>query len=125
MKKKLTNPPIEKRDREVWLQHAAGFLVFENIRKYAIDKIDPQEHEAIKEKITKAINDTIYGMMMQMDGIFDPLENDEYRVELQSSVLLFKNDEVIEAINTLDSDGMCMGYHDWMEGDFGEDKIIE
>lgn len=64
-------------------------------------------------------------MMMQMDGVFDPLENDEFRLELQTSILLFKNEEVVKAINTLDGDGMCMGYHDWMEDNFGEDKIIK
>lgn len=125
MKQILANPPENPRDKELWMQHAAGFLVFENIRKYALDKIDSQEDEATKEKIIKGINDAIYGMMMQMDGIFDPLENDQHRIELQTSLLLFKDDEVIEALNTLNGDGMCMGYHDWMEGDLGEDKIIE
>jgi hypothetical protein len=35
----LTNPPIAERARELWLQHAAGFIIFENIKKYAIDQI--------------------------------------------------------------------------------------
>ncbi|MBQ0152800.1 MAG: hypothetical protein KBS61_07905 [Chryseobacterium sp.] len=125
MKPILANPPEKDRDRELWMQHAAGFLVFENIRKYALDRIDIDTDETTKEKITKGINDTIYGLMMQMDGIFDALENEEYRLELQSNIVLSKNDEVIEEINTLDGDGMCMGYHGWIVGDFGEDSILK
>ena len=125
MKHTLANPPEKDRDSELWMQHAAGFLVFENIRKYALDKINPETDEHSKAQIVKGINDAIYGLMMQMDGVFDPLENEEYRLELQSNIVLFKNDEAIEVINTLDGDGMCMAYHDWLEGDFGGDKIIE
>lgn len=125
MKPILANPPEKDRDRELWMQHAAGVLVFENIRKYALDRIDIDTDETTKEKITKGINDTIYGLMMQMDGIFDALENEEYRLELQSNIVLSKNDEVIEEINTLDGDGMCMGYHGWMVGDFGEESILK
>lgn len=125
MNHNLANPPEKVRDKELWMQHGAGFLVFENIRKYALDKINHETDETIKAQIIKGINDTIYGLMMQMDGVFDPLENDEYRLELQSNIMLFKNEEVVEVINTLDGDGMCMAYHDWLEGDFGAYKIIE
>ena len=121
----LANPPEKERDKELWMQHGAGFLVFENIRKYALDNINHETDETTKAQIIKGINDTIYGMMMQMDGVFDPLENEEYRLELQTQIVLFKNDEVAEVINTLDGDGMCMAYHNWLEGDFGADKIIE
>ena len=34
---KLTNPPNETRARELWLQHAAGFILFQDMRKYACD----------------------------------------------------------------------------------------
>ncbi len=125
MKQILSNPPEKKRDKELWMQHGAGFLVFENIRKYALDKINYETDETTKAQIIKGINDTIYGLMMQMDGVFDPLENEEYRLELQTQIVLFKNDEVAEVINTLDGDGMCIAYHDWLERDFGADKIIE
>lgn len=125
MRHTLANPPIDERSKELWLQHAAGFTVFENIRKYAIEKINDETNDTTKSQIIKGINDTIYAMMMQMDGVFESLENEKYRLELQTSILLYKNDEVLEELNTLDGDGMCMAYHDWLEGDFGEDKIIE
>ena len=38
----LIDPPTESRARELWLQHAAGFIVFEDARRYAMERIDPR-----------------------------------------------------------------------------------
>ncbi|SDI99918.1 hypothetical protein [Chryseobacterium jejuense] len=124
MKKELINPPSDERDRELWMQHGAGYIVFENIRKYAINKIPSEADNILREAHIKAIDNTIYGMMMQMDGIFDSLENENYRLALQTNIVLYKDEEVIEELNTLDGDGMCMGFHGWIENDFGSDEIV-
>ncbi len=42
-------------DRELWLQNVAGYIIFKDVREYAIEKI-PLE-----------IDDAIYGMMMMME----------------------------------------------------------
>lgn len=119
----LTNPPHDERKRELWLQHTAGFIIFQNMRNYAIDRIPIGIDLEVKEQIIKGIDDTIYGLMMMMDGVTGTLENDEYLVCLESKILLKKNEEIIQEINTLDSDGMCMGFHGWKEGNFGKDAI--
>jgi hypothetical protein len=38
----LSSPPKGERARELWLQHAAGFVVFQDCRAYAIERIDPK-----------------------------------------------------------------------------------
>lgn len=124
MRKKLANPPSDERDRELWMQHGAGYIVFENIRKYAINKIPSEIDETLREAHLKAIDNTIYGMMMQMDGIFNPLENEKYRLALQTNIVLYKDEEVIEELSTLDGDGMCMGFHGWIDDDFGHDNVV-
>lgn len=124
MNKELANPPSNVRDRQLWMQHAAGYIVFENIRKYAIDRIPAEIDEALRETHLKTINNTIYGMVMQMDGIFGVLENENYRLDLQTNIVLYKDDKVVEELNTLDGDGMCMGFHGWIENDFGSDEIV-
>lgn len=121
---KLTNPPEDERSKELWMQHAAGFMVFENIRKYAVSKISIDVDCSTRSQIIKGIDDTIYGLMMQMDGFFIPLENDSYRLELQTIIQLYKDNELIQSLDTKEGDGMCMGYHDWMDGDFGADDIV-
>lgn len=124
MNKELANPPSNERDRVLWMQHGAGYIIFENIRKYAIDRIPAEIDEILREAHLKAIDNTIYGMMMQMDGIFDPLENENYRLALHTHIVLYKDEDVIEEINTHDGDGMCMGFHGWIENDFGSDEIV-
>lgn len=120
----LTNPPEDERSRELWIQHAAGFIVFKDMRNYAIGRIPADTDDATKEKILKGIDDTLYGLMMMMDGVSGGLRNEEYSVNISTSILLIKDDKVIQEINTLDGDGMCMGFHGWKEGDFGEDEIV-
>jgi hypothetical protein len=120
---KLTNPPINERARELWLQHAAGFIIFEDIRKYAIDRIPGDTDDKTKELIIKGIDDAVYGLMMIMDGVTGSLKNDEYSVTIEHVITLERNGEKIQEINTFNGDGMCMGYHGWKENDFGENEI--
>jgi hypothetical protein len=120
----LASPPKEERDRELWLQHAAGHIIFDKIRQYAIKRIPKEYDDSTKEKIIAGIDDALYGYMMMLDGVFQPLSNEFYEVSIDTRILLAKKDgEIVHAINTLDGDGMCMGFHGWKEGDFGEDPI--
>lgn len=45
---KLTNPPHDKRNRELWLQHSAGFIIFQDMRN-AIGRIPSDTNEETKE----------------------------------------------------------------------------
>jgi hypothetical protein len=119
----LTEPPKDERSKELWLQHAAGFIIFQDMRKYAIDRIPYKQDDDIRQKIITGIDDAIYGLMMMMDGVTGTLANEEYLVRIESKILLEKNDEIVQEINTLEGDGMCMGFHGWKEGDFGKTPI--
>jgi len=123
MNNKLTNPPLNERSKELWLQHAAGHILFKDVREYAISKIDESDL-VVKEKIIKGIDDSVYGLMMILDGVTGSLSNENYSVEFRTKILLRKDDKIIQELDTLDGDGMCMGYHSWKEGDFGDDKVI-
>lgn len=120
----LTNPPLEERDRELWLQHAAGHIIFKQMREYAVGRIPKETDASTREKIVSGIDDAVYAYMMLLDGVFSPFDNEQYEVSIDTRILLTKKDgEIVKAINTLDGDGMCMGFHGWKEGDFGEDPI--
>ena len=120
----LTNPPEHERSRELWMQHAAGFICFESMRNYAVERIPADTDEQTRSKILTGIDDAIYGLMMMMDGVTGTLRNDEYILRIDTSILLAKEGKIIQEINTLEGDGMCMGFHGWKEGDFGEDDIV-
>lgn len=121
---KLTTPPTDERARELWLQHAAGFIVFEDIRKYALEQIPANIDDTTKKLVEKGIDDAVYGLMMIMDGVTGSLSNEEYVVTLENNIKLERNGETIQVINTLEGDGMCMGFHGWKDNDFGEGEII-
>ncbi len=121
----LASPPEEDQKRELWLQHAAGMILFQNMKTHAIDGISDNTSEETRKKIIKGIDDSIYGLMMMMDGVCGTLENEEYLVRIDSKIILQKKGETVLEINTMDSDGMCMGFHGWKENDFGEDPVIK
>ncbi|WP_394827953.1 hypothetical protein [Pendulispora albinea] len=54
-------PPTDTRQRELWLQHAAGVIRFADVRKYALERLDPTLDEGAVMVATKAIDDTLYG----------------------------------------------------------------
>jgi len=122
---KLASPPIEDRTRELWLQHAAGYIIFRDMKGYAVNNIPADTDDDTRKKIIDGIEDTIYGMMMMMDGVVGTLKNDDYTIKIESNILLERDGLTIRNINTFYGDGMCMGFHDWKEGDFGEDKIVQ
>lgn len=120
-------PPAGRR-RELWLQHAAGFIFFEDVRGYAIRRLDPGLDEKAKAAALKAIDDAVYGLMMVLDSVSGGLGNSEYSVHLETRVCLAEKKEGIgeriESVSLFEGDGMCMGYHGWLESDFGKDPIV-
>ena len=118
---KLSEPPADSRQRELWLQHAIGFILFQDVREYALQQVDPSLNDDAKAAATKAINDAMYGMMMVLDGVTGALANASQRVNLRVMAQLVdtKAENVIDSLDLMDGDGMCMGYHGWIENDFG------
>jgi hypothetical protein len=119
--------PADERRRELWIQNAAGFILFQDVRGWAIQRLDPDLDAAAKAAALKAIDDTVYGLMMVLDGFTGGLGNSEYQVHLRTKVCLARkgSGEIIQALDLMQGDGMCMGYHGWLQGDFGNDPVAE
>ena len=123
----LSLPPSEPRALELWLQHAAGFILFEDMRQYAIQQIDPGLSADAQAAARKGIDDAVYGLMMILDGVTGGLSNQQYRVNLRTTVELTdcNSQRTLSEVDLADGDGMCMGYHGWRDGDFGEVPLVE
>ena len=124
-KHKLTPPPKDPRARELWLQHAAGFILFQDSRAYAIDRIDPALDAKNRAAVLKGIDDALYGLMMIVDGVSGQLSNDSDEISIAMLVRHARKsssgvDAIVEELDLQNGDGMCMGIHGWREGDFGE-----
>ena len=96
------------------------------MRGWAIQKLAPDLDAPAKTAALKAIDDTVYGLMMVLDGVTGGLGNSEYQVHLRTEVCLARkgSGEIIESLDLMQGDGMCMGYHAWLQGDFGEDPVV-
>jgi hypothetical protein len=121
----LATPPSDPRAFELWLQHAAGWVLFEQVRTYARDNIDPGLDPAARRAVEKGIDDAVFGLMRTIEGVPRSLQNETHYVDIEVFVRLARIDGgPAPRINLREGDGMCMGYHGWLEGDFGEDPII-
>lgn len=123
---KLTATPDEEQDRELWLQHAAGWLLMRDVRGYAREQMASGLSHDARAAAEKAIDDALYGIAMIADGVPGPLGNESVGVELRLTARLVHagtfgdDDGVIESLDLFHGDGMCMGYHGWLDGDFGD-----
>jgi hypothetical protein len=126
---KLARPPRTERGRELWLQHAAGFILFEDVRGYAAECIDKDLSPEARAAALKGVDDALYGLMMVLDGVAGSLSNTRMRVQLHVAVQLMKESEsggqtLLREVDLAAGDGMCMGYHGWKAGDFGEAPVV-
>lgn len=124
----LDAAPTESRARELWLQHAAGFIIFEDIRRYAMEKIDPALTGEARAAVQKGIDDAVYGLMMVIDGVSGGLSNANHSIHIDFIVRLASGGDAEKVESEVDlrrGDGMCMGYHGWLEGDFGKNPVVK
>jgi len=110
------------------LQHAAGFIIFEDVRRYAMEHIDPALNGEARAAVEKGIDDAIGGLMQIIDGVTGGLSNANHTVYIDFVVRLAargrsQNDGALSEVNLRNGDGMCMGYHGWREGDFGKHPV--
>jgi hypothetical protein len=121
----LQLPPPSERCFELWLQHAAGRIFFEDVRGYALGQIDRSLSIEAQAAAEKAVDDAVYGLMMVIDGVSGSLRNEHQSVEITVAAQLV-NREAGEVAATLDlrtGDGMCMAYHGWAQGDYGDHPV--
>jgi len=121
----LANPPAEPRSLELWLQHTAGFIFFEKVRAAGLATLAPDAPDAIRAAVELAVDATTYALMMQIDGVSGGLRGGDAEIALTFGVDLIKNDAVVAKVDLRDGDGMCMGFHSWIDGDFGTDAVVE
>jgi len=120
----LAKPPSSRRARELWLQHAAGFILFEKVRAAGLATLESDATPTTRSAVELAVNKTLYALMMQIDGVASGLSGYGHELSLSFGVELRKGDAVVDKLDLFDGDGMCMGYHSWMDGDFGTDPVV-
>ena len=116
----LSPPPDKPEQRKQWLAHAFGKILFQHAHRYALENIAADATPETQAVARKAAADTLYGLMMILDGVVDDLENEQYRLALAAQIQLIRQDngEVADSLDLTDTDGLCMVFHDWKEDKF-------
>ena len=116
----LSPPPDKPEQRKQWLAHAFGKILVQHAHRYALENIAADATPETQAVARKAAEDTLYGLMMILDGVVDDLENEQYRLALAAQIQLIRQDngEVADSLDLTDTDGLCMVFHDWKEDKF-------
>ena len=119
----LVDPPDAPQARELWLQHAFGFVVAEDVRSAVLEEFRRDAHPAHEAAVERAVDATIYRFMMLFDGVTGGLRNSERRIEADLILRLRRGDVIEDELRVADGDGLCMGVHEWFAGEFGEHPV--
>lgn len=122
----LAEPPTESRALHLWVQHGAGRILFEDVRGYARERLDEGLSAEARAAALKAIDDTMYGLMMVIDGVTGTIPGDGRALSLRAVVRLEQDDRDprLYELDLFEGDGMCMGYHGWLEDDYGTTPVV-
>jgi hypothetical protein len=123
-KLELAEPPSDPRALELWLQHAAGVILFERVRAAGLASIDPDSPTDQRRQAERAVDATMYALMMLIDGVSGGIANAERAVVLRFLVEMREGARVNHSLDLSEGDGVCMGFHAWREGDFGDHPVV-
>ena len=67
----------------------------------------------------------MYGLMMVIDGVSGVLKSGPQSVALSVTARLVNREQpgIAAELDLRDGDGMCMGYHGWLDGDYGDNIV--
>lgn len=121
----LGPPPSGLGAQEIWMQHAVGFILFERVRAAGLATLDPTAPSAVRTAVELAVDAATYALMMQIDGVSGGLSGPRTSIELTFGVeMRSEDDAVLSKVDLREGDGMCMGFHSWVEGEFGEHPVV-
>ncbi len=116
----LADPPESGVPRSHWIEHAAGFILLNDVRDYALGQMPADLTDREQQVAVEAANHALYGLMMVADGVTGGLWNERHWLSVSLSVELEDRESgSTEGLELFDSNGMCGWYHGWVEGDFG------
>lgn len=121
---KLASPPGDPDRLDWWLQQTAGFILMEKVRAAGLATLAPDSSEEVRAAVTLAVDATMYALMMNIEGVTGGLQRDGAEVLLTFGVELMQNNIKTAEVD-LSHCCICMAFHGWCEGDFGDEPVVE
>ena len=115
----MADPPTAGPARALWMQHVAGHILMEDVRRLGLEAAETGADA------NTAVDAAVYGLMQVADGVTGAMKNERWQVQVCVAVQLVdrQNGEIVESLDLFDGDGACMGFHSWIDGDFGESPV--
>ncbi|HEY1303275.1 MAG TPA: hypothetical protein VGF24_06980 [Vicinamibacterales bacterium] len=120
----LAGPPPGENALDLWMQHAAGLIFFEKVRAAGLATLESAASAGTRAAVELAVDAMTYALMMQIDGVSGGLRGGGVEIELSFGVQLTRGGAPVAQLDLRQGDGMCMGFHSWVEGDFGENAVV-
>jgi hypothetical protein len=113
--------PEDEHARLIYLSNAFGRLLFEVARAPARERAKsiPESH---RSEVEALLDSQLYAVLQVLDGVTVPIGNDQIGVEfvLKARLHDWSDAPVFDEVELgPDGEGLCMGFHGWVSGDFG------
>jgi len=106
-----------------WMDAANTFgrHLRESARDYALEKIPADASDEARAVAGEAVLNALYGVMMVLEGIPRNYIDTDHRIEyvLTARIRDRHQGNTLETVElSPDGDGLCMGYHGWLNDEF-------
>jgi hypothetical protein len=100
-------------------------ILFERVRAAGLATLERKSTAATRAAVELAVDATMYALMMQIDGVSGGIHGGGHELKLSFGVELRRGGSIVDKLDLFHGDGMCMGFHAWVEGDFGTDPVVK
>lgn len=116
----LGDVPDDDSARVIHLSHVFGWTLFDVSRRPALDRVGSLP-ESVQPAVERIVDSTLYAVLQILDGVIDPIRSE--RLDLEFALVAWmrgpENGQVSEVELAPAGEGLCIGFHSWVEGDFG------
>lgn len=108
--------------RLIYVSNVFGRVYFRAARDPFRDRVRSLP-PPLRPEMEELLDGALYAVLQVLDGVTDHVGNDNLKVEFVLSARLRDkaNRSVVDEIELgPNGEGLCMGFHGWVEGDFGD-----
>ncbi len=106
------------------MQSMTGLMLMTRVRQSVITDLPADLGDVARAAACKAVDDTLYSLMMLVDGIFAPVRDTAgkigFEVDLVGRLVEPETGRVLHTESLHDGEGACTWLVGWLEGDYGD-----
>lgn len=114
--------PEDSSERCLWMQSMTGLMLMTRVRQSVITDLPADLGDVARAAACKAVDDTLYSLMMLVDGIFAPVRDTAgkigFEVDLVGRLVEPETGRVLHTESLHDGEGACAWLVGWLEGDY-------